>query len=98
MRRSPRWPARRKTSGFAASYSTTYHPAPILADKFATIQRLSQGRAGWNMVTSGDIAARNFGSGRHPERAVRYAKAHETVEGIKASWANGLDLPGASRC
>ena len=80
--------------GLAASYSTTYHPAEMLADKFATVQRLSRGRAAWNMVTSGDIAARNFGSGQHPERAARYAKAHETVETAKAFWAGGPDLPG----
>ena len=80
--------------GLAASYSTTYHAPQILADKFATVQRLSGGRAAWNMVTSGDIAARNFGSGKHPERAVRYAQAHETVETAKALWAGGPDLPG----
>jgi alkanesulfonate monooxygenase SsuD/methylene tetrahydromethanopterin reductase-like flavin-dependent oxidoreductase (luciferase family) len=80
--------------GLAASYSTTYHPPQILADKFDTVQRLSGGRAAWNMVTSGDIAARNFGSGKHPERAVRYAQAHETVETVKSLWAGGPDLPG----
>jgi alkanesulfonate monooxygenase SsuD/methylene tetrahydromethanopterin reductase-like flavin-dependent oxidoreductase (luciferase family) len=80
--------------GLAASFSTTYHPPQILADKFATIQRLSGGRAAWNMVTSGDVAARNFGSGRHPERAVRYAKAHETVDAVRARWGRGPDLPG----
>ena len=55
---------------------------------------MSGGRAAWNMVTSGDIAARNFGSGQHPERAVRYAKAHDTVETAKALWASGAELPG----
>lgn len=80
--------------GLAASYSTTYHSPQILADKFATIQRLSGGRAGWNMVTSGDVAARNFGSGKHPEKAVRYAKAHETIDKAKALWAGLDDLPG----
>ena len=80
--------------GLAASYSTTYHAPQILADKFATVQRLSGGRAAWNMVTSGDVAARNFGSGKHPEREVRYSKAHETVETAKALWAGGPDLPG----
>jgi alkanesulfonate monooxygenase SsuD/methylene tetrahydromethanopterin reductase-like flavin-dependent oxidoreductase (luciferase family) len=46
------------------------------------------------MVTSGDVAARNFGSGAHPEKAIRYAKAHETIDEVKALWATGPDLPG----
>jgi len=37
--------------GIAASFSTTYHSPRVLADKFATIDLLSGGRAGWNMVT-----------------------------------------------
>jgi alkanesulfonate monooxygenase SsuD/methylene tetrahydromethanopterin reductase-like flavin-dependent oxidoreductase (luciferase family) len=83
-----------KDIGLAASYSTTYHAPQVLADKFATVQRLSGGRAAWNMVTSGDIAARNFGSGKHPERSVRYAQAHETVEAIKRLWGAVPDMPG----
>ena len=72
--------------GLAASFSTTYHAPKVLADKFATIDRLSGGRIGWNMVTSGAAAARNFVSDRHPEHAVRYGLAHEVVEEIKALW------------
>jgi alkanesulfonate monooxygenase SsuD/methylene tetrahydromethanopterin reductase-like flavin-dependent oxidoreductase (luciferase family) len=79
--------------GLAASYSTTYHDPRSLADKLATIDRLSGGRVAWNMVTSGDVAGRNFGSGRHPERSIRYAKAHETIDAVKAMWASGPGSP-----
>jgi alkanesulfonate monooxygenase SsuD/methylene tetrahydromethanopterin reductase-like flavin-dependent oxidoreductase (luciferase family) len=73
--------------GLASSFSTTYHAPRLLADKFATIDRLSGGRAGWNMVTSGAAAGRNFGSGAHPEHATRYGLAHETIEFVKSCWA-----------
>jgi alkanesulfonate monooxygenase SsuD/methylene tetrahydromethanopterin reductase-like flavin-dependent oxidoreductase (luciferase family) len=79
--------------GLGASFSTTYHSARLLADKFATVDRLSGGRAGWNMVTSGDVSARNFGAGRHPERAVRYGLAQETVAAVRALWAAGPPSP-----
>jgi alkanesulfonate monooxygenase SsuD/methylene tetrahydromethanopterin reductase-like flavin-dependent oxidoreductase (luciferase family) len=79
--------------GLAASFSTTYHPARVLADKMATIDRLSGGRAGWNMVTSGNAAGRNFGDGRHPQHAVRYGMAHETVDAVRTLWAAGPASP-----
>ncbi len=72
--------------GLAASFSTTYHTPRVLADKFATVDALSGGRAGWNMVTSGAAAGRNFGSGQHPEHEIRYGLAHETIEAVKALW------------
>ena len=83
--------------GLAASFSTTYHSAEILAGKFAAIDHLSGGRAGWNMVTSGAAAGRNFGSGEHPDREVRYAAAHELIGRVKALWAGmgeGSSVPG----
>jgi alkanesulfonate monooxygenase SsuD/methylene tetrahydromethanopterin reductase-like flavin-dependent oxidoreductase (luciferase family) len=79
--------------GLAASFSTTYHSPRVLADKFATVDRLSGGRAGWNMVTSGAAAGRNFGSGEHPEHAVRYSLAHETIDAVKALWATAPASP-----
>jgi alkanesulfonate monooxygenase SsuD/methylene tetrahydromethanopterin reductase-like flavin-dependent oxidoreductase (luciferase family) len=79
--------------GLAASYSTTYTPPAFLASKFATVDALSRGRVGWNMVTSDASAARNFGSGRHPEHAARYAAAHEAVDTILHAWAQGPPSP-----
>ena len=49
--------------GLAASFSTTYHSPRVLADKLATIDALSGGRCGWNMVTSGAAAGRNHVEG-----------------------------------
>jgi alkanesulfonate monooxygenase SsuD/methylene tetrahydromethanopterin reductase-like flavin-dependent oxidoreductase (luciferase family) len=79
--------------GLAASFSTTYHSPRTLADKFATVDRLSGGRAGWNMVTSGAAAGRNFGSGAHPEHQIRYGLAHEVIEQVKAYWSAGPTSP-----
>jgi alkanesulfonate monooxygenase SsuD/methylene tetrahydromethanopterin reductase-like flavin-dependent oxidoreductase (luciferase family) len=79
--------------GLAASFSTTYHEPQVLADKFAAVDRLSGGRAGWNMVTSGAVAGRNFGAAHHPEHAVRYSRAHETIDAIKALWSAATPSP-----
>ena len=79
--------------GLAASFSTTYHSPRVLADKFATVDQLSGGRSAWNMVTSGTAAGRNFGSGDHPEREVRYGMAHETIEAVKSLWKAGSVSP-----
>ena len=79
--------------GLAASFSTTYHSPRTLADKFAAVDHLCGGRAGWNMVTSGAAAGRNFGSGAHPEHQARYGLAHEVTEQVKAHWAAGPASP-----
>jgi alkanesulfonate monooxygenase SsuD/methylene tetrahydromethanopterin reductase-like flavin-dependent oxidoreductase (luciferase family) len=79
--------------GLAASYSTTYSSPEVLADKFATVDALSGGRAGWNMVTSDASAARNFGAGQHPEHMARYSAAHETVQAVRSAWAQGPPSP-----
>jgi len=79
--------------GLAASYSTTYNNPEVLAAKLGTIDALSHGRAGWNMVTSDASAARNFGAGEHPDHTRRYAAAHEVVQAVRASWAAGAPSP-----
>ena len=79
--------------GLAASYSTTYNDPQALADKFATVDALSGGRAGWNMVTSDASAARNFGAGQHPEHIARYSAALETVQAVRSAWAEGAPSP-----
>jgi alkanesulfonate monooxygenase SsuD/methylene tetrahydromethanopterin reductase-like flavin-dependent oxidoreductase (luciferase family) len=79
--------------GLAASFSTTYHSPEVLAAKFATVDQLSGGRAGWNMVTSGSAAGRNFGSGAHPQHEVRYGQAHESLARVKALWADAPPSP-----
>src|SRR3546814_8345760 len=46
--------------GFVATASTTYEDPYLLARKFASLDWLSRGRAGWNVVTTGGDASANF--------------------------------------
>jgi N-acetyl-S-(2-succino)cysteine monooxygenase len=78
--------------GFIATASTTYEEPYTLARKFASLDLLSNGRAGWNVVTSaGDETARNFNREAQPAHADRYARAHEHVETVKALWDSWED-------
>ena len=73
--------------GLLATASTTYSEPWDLARRFATVDHLSQGRAGWNIVTTtSPIAAGNFGSRPHPPHADRYARAGEFVEAVVKVW------------
>lgn len=62
------------------------------ARRFASLDHLSQGRAGWNIVTtSNPDAERDFGRFDHVDHAVRYARAREfydVVTGLWDSWAD----------
>ena len=79
-----------KDVGLVATASTTYNHPFDLARKFATIDHISRGRAGWNMVTSFSAdEARNFGSGAIADSAKRYARArefHDVVQSLWDSW------------
>jgi FMN-dependent oxidoreductase (nitrilotriacetate monooxygenase family) len=73
--------------GLAATLSTSYNHAYQIARKFATLDHISKGRAGWNIVTSGMTAeAKSLGLERPvaPER--RYDHADEVVEACVALW------------
>jgi alkanesulfonate monooxygenase len=63
-----------------------------VARKFASLDHLSNGRAGWNVVTSGNpTEALNFGLDEHVEHATRYRRArefYEVVTGLWDSWAD----------
>ncbi|WP_148716156.1 LLM class flavin-dependent oxidoreductase [Chitinolyticbacter meiyuanensis] len=73
--------------GFIATASTTYEDPYILARKFASLDHISGGRAGWNVVTTGSSAAAgNFGLDKHPDHADRYERAHEFVDVVKGLW------------
>src|SRR5262245_45686516 len=70
--------------GLAATASTTYSDPYNLARAFASIDHLSGGRAGWNVVTGAfPEAAANFGRENHPPHAKRYAIAAEFVDVVK---------------
>ncbi len=69
--------------GLIATASTTYNEPYHLARTFASLDHLSRGRAGWNLVTSlNDAEARNFGLAEHEERYRRAAEFHEVVTGL----------------
>lgn len=62
--------------GLVATVSTTYNTVDALAERFATLDRLTGGRAGWNIVTTAHPAsAANFGEDSFPEKSERYARA-----------------------
>ena len=73
--------------GLIGTGSTTYSEPWDLARRFATLDHLSGGRAGWNIVTTvTPLAAANFGQRAHPEHGDRYARAHEFVEVATRAW------------
>ena len=73
--------------GFIATASTTYEEPFNTARKFASLDLLSGGRAGWNVVTTHSAgAARNFNYDELPTHAKRYQRAAEHVEVVKKLW------------
>ncbi|AOZ03589.1 nitrilotriacetate monooxygenase [Cupriavidus sp. USMAHM13] len=78
--------------GLVATVSTTYNEPFHVARKFASLDHLSGGRAGWNVVTSwSDAEARNFNLEHHPEHADRYARAEEFVDVVNGLWDSWED-------
>jgi FMN-dependent oxidoreductase (nitrilotriacetate monooxygenase family) len=78
--------------GLIATASTTYNEPYHVARRFASLDHLSGGRAGWNLVTSGNPhEAMNFGRDEHVEHDARYHRAREffdVVTGLWDSWAD----------
>jgi FMN-dependent oxidoreductase (nitrilotriacetate monooxygenase family) len=73
--------------GLIATASTTYNEPYHLARKFASLDHLSGGRAGWNIVTSAGIdEARNFNLAKRPSHDARYDRAEEFVDVVKKLW------------
>lgn len=78
--------------GLVATASTTYNEPFHLARKFASLDYLSGGRAGWNLVTSATEAeAKNFNREKHLEHAIRYERAREFVEVVTKLWDSWED-------
>jgi len=76
-----------KHLGLAATMSTTLNPPYAIARAFATLDHLSGGRAGWNIVTSAqDAEARNYGLDALPAKDLRYDMADQVVEACLALW------------
>ncbi|MFS2126616.1 LLM class flavin-dependent oxidoreductase [Pseudomonas sp. Pseusp97] len=76
--------------GLVATVTTSYNEPYHVARKFASLDHLSGGRAGWNLVTSDAAAeALNFNRQEHFGHAERYSRArefHEVVTGLWDSW------------
>jgi FMN-dependent oxidoreductase (nitrilotriacetate monooxygenase family) len=78
--------------GLIATASTSYNEPYNLARRFASLDHISGGRAGWNIVTTaGADAARNFGLDDVPLHKDRYARAEEFVEVATKLWDSWAD-------
>jgi len=78
--------------GFIGTASTTYFDPFNLARLFASLDHLSKGRVGWNIVTTSiDYAAQNYGLDSHPAHADRYERAHEFVDVVTKLWDSWED-------
>ncbi|CAL9549045.1 LLM class flavin-dependent oxidoreductase [Streptomyces sp. enrichment culture] len=78
--------------GLIATASTSYNSPYNLARKFASLDIISGGRAGWNIVTTaGTQAARNFGLEAEPAHAERYARAAEFLDVARLLWDSWED-------
>ena len=78
--------------GLVATATTTYYEPFHVARFFASLDQLSQGRAGWNLVTSLAAAeAFQFNRDAHAAHADRYARAREFVEVVRGLWDSWED-------
>jgi FMN-dependent oxidoreductase (nitrilotriacetate monooxygenase family) len=81
-----------KDLGLIATASTTYDAPYHIARRFSSLDHISGGRAGWNIVTtSNPNASKNFGMDEQMEHDERYARAREfydVVTGLWDSWAD----------
>ena len=76
--------------GFIATASTSYNEPYNIARKFASLDHITKGRVGWNMVTSwSDLEAQNFNLTAVPDHGDRYGRAiefYDVVRGLWESW------------
>jgi N-acetyl-S-(2-succino)cysteine monooxygenase len=73
--------------GLICTTSTTFSEPYNVARQFASLDHISGGRAGWNVVTSqGDYVAQNFGYESIPSHDHRYERAAEFLEVVKGLW------------
>lgn len=81
-----------KQIGLTATASTTYNEPFHIARKFASLDYLSNGRSGWNVVTSvTDAEAQNFNLDKQPNHEARYRRAHEFMQVVTGLWDSWED-------
>ncbi len=73
--------------GLVATFSTTFIEPYYVARQFASLDKISNGRAGWNLVTSAAPSEPpNFGAAKHIPAAARYARAAEFAKVVLGLW------------
>ncbi|MET8896927.1 LLM class flavin-dependent oxidoreductase [Streptomyces albogriseolus] len=81
--------------GLCATATTTYNEPAHVARRFASLDHLSGGRAGWNVVTSAaPWESVNFGFPEHLEHGLRYARAEEFIHVVQRLWDSGERFTG----
>jgi FMN-dependent oxidoreductase (nitrilotriacetate monooxygenase family) len=77
---------------FGVTCSATYEPPYLLARKFSTLDHLTSGRVGWNIVTSySEAAARNLGKEQQLTPLERYDMADEYMEVVYKLWEESFE-------
>jgi FMN-dependent oxidoreductase (nitrilotriacetate monooxygenase family) len=73
--------------GLVATLTASYTEPFNVARQFGSLDLISQGRAGWNLVTTGlEGAARNYGREEHIDHTVRYRRAREHLAVVQGLW------------
>ncbi|WP_127589835.1 LLM class flavin-dependent oxidoreductase [Paenibacillus lautus] len=81
-----------KNIGLVGTLSTSYSEPFTVARQFASLDKISDGRAGWNIVTSPlEGSALNYGKKEHPEHDKRYRIATEYLEVARGLWDSWED-------
>jgi len=79
--------ARTRHIGIIATVATTFYPPFLAARLFSTLDHLTGGRVGINLVTaSPHAAAQNYGMDKLPEHDLRYAMAGEWMDVVGRLW------------
>ncbi|MFP3369455.1 LLM class flavin-dependent oxidoreductase [Pseudomonas sp. SIMBA_068] len=78
--------------GLVGTLTTSYNEPFNVARRLASLDLISKGRAGWNVVTSGDAGtAGNYGRDEHYDYHTRYARAQEHVAVVQGLWQSYED-------
>jgi FMN-dependent oxidoreductase (nitrilotriacetate monooxygenase family) len=78
--------------GLVATASTTFDEPYHIARRFASLDHISEGRAGWNIVTTANPdAALNFGYTSHMDHDARYIRAREFYDAVTGLWDSFAD-------
>ncbi|MHC6591324.1 LLM class flavin-dependent oxidoreductase [Arthrobacter sp. C152] len=81
-----------KHLNFGVTVSATYEPPYLLARKFSSLDHLTSGRVGWNIVTSySEAAARNLGKEQQLTPAERYDMADEYMDVVYKLWEGSFE-------